>query len=428
MRIQCQLREIEECCGEHSRLRQKEEHWIHAHGAAILGDPPGSLMVQFDGGMIGIYSAEAADLLEEPVQQWCREHRFWITGMATCADSPEILSRILATETFTHLPWWDLSHSNLTADSLDQLASEAQPKGLILNGTTITDSMLKGLDDLATLRRLDLASSEVHGSGLRHLEPLPALQILSLSDIQANGLKRLGRLTSLRDLEIDNEMITLEPEAFRPLCKLQGLERLTLTVTQLTSEIARYLVPLHNLKELDLGQCNTTAKALARIGSLTDLEKLTIYISSKSPGWARLFRSLTKLRKLSLASWNLDRGQLQHLAALPSLEHLDLEAGSPLSETLFEQLSKIKQLQRLSLTEAHIPQNGFRCLQRLSNLQALDLRRARIDDSGIQDIANLSRLQWLAIEGTAITAAGKRALESLRPDLTIESDPGSEQQ
>lgn len=107
----------------------------------------------------------------------------------------------------------------------------------------------------------------VDQKGIKHLEKLPNLKRLRLSESGVTDLAPLAKLTKLEALSLDS-LEKLEPASFRHLPKLKKLRTLACRFTDLGDEVADQLAKCPALEELDVIYNKFSDKAIERLGKL----------------------------------------------------------------------------------------------------------------------------------------------------------------
>lgn len=124
--------------------------------------------------------------------------------------------------------------------------------GIEAGGVPIDDAQLVFVGEKLGLRMLNLAETAVTDEGLRHLQPLQALQSLDLGGtaVGDDGLKTLSGIRSLCNLNLSGTAVT--DGAVDHLVVLERLTMLLLRYTNVTGEGLRRLEGLRNLRILGL--------------------------------------------------------------------------------------------------------------------------------------------------------------------------------
>jgi hypothetical protein len=120
---------------------------------------------------------------------------------------------------------------------------------------------------------LDLLDSPVVDGQLEHLSQLASLEFVYLSGltrITDAGLKYLQELTSLKELDISGSAVsperrTITDAGLEYLRNLGNLEKLNLDRTEVTDEGLRHLILLTHLRVLSLKETHVTAAGVSRL-------------------------------------------------------------------------------------------------------------------------------------------------------------------
>jgi hypothetical protein len=130
----------------------------------------------------------------------------------------------------------DLHHSNVTDSDLALLEDLTSLRSLNLYGTRITDSGLAHLSNLKGLATLQLNSTAIADAGLASLQNLKGLGELGLygTHITDNGLQYLKGMSNLHKLVLGGSAIT--DLGLKHLQGLRNLRELVLSKTSVTPE------------------------------------------------------------------------------------------------------------------------------------------------------------------------------------------------
>ncbi|CAI5474952.1 unnamed protein product [Closterium sp. Yama58-4] len=160
--------------------------------------------------------------------------------------------------------------SGFTTKGIKCLYSLPQLEHLELKGSVVTDSTLKGIDRIRSLKLLYLNRAEVTDSGLQHLMCLTSLKTLIFYKcwkVTCAGMVHVGGMTSLEELYLNGSGVKDDGLLFlAPLTRLKALV-LPDTITDAGMQHIQYLSALEwldfNSKVTEKG-----AKLLARLPSL----------------------------------------------------------------------------------------------------------------------------------------------------------------
>jgi hypothetical protein len=141
---------------------------------------------------------------------------------------------------------------------------------LELYGNNITDKGIASLGDLHDLVELDVGDSSFSGVGFGELKNAKKLKLLHLGrEITDEGLREIGRLTSLRRLAFRSDKVT--DAGAKDLRNLTALQHLTLTTAKLTDAGLEQLAPLTKLRYLDVEGTRVTDAGLKHLHGMKDL-------------------------------------------------------------------------------------------------------------------------------------------------------------
>ncbi len=200
------------------------------------------------------------------------------------------------------------------------------------------------LGQLPSLRKLNLQNCRFTDQDFSSLAASPLVELdLSGTNIADDGLRHIGRITTLKRLKLNDTPIT--DAGLAHLESLQSLEELDLSFTQLNGAGLSSIGKLQNLLALDLS--NTNFQSLS--------------------GWES--NSLSNLLELHLRETKILDGSLQVLASLGALEYLSL-GRVRVEDTGYECLQR-KQLRHLDLQHASSP--CIPMLLRMTTLEELHL-------------------------------------------------------
>jgi len=205
----------------------------------------------------------------------------------------------------------DLSDSQITDDGLEALVGLTRLNWMSLRNTTITDAGLVHLARLPRLKGLDLEHTRV---SCHELPEFPGLHSLNLtgSMVDDRGLERLGQITSLTDIWLQQ--------------------------TAITDDGLAHLAPLKNLFVLSLTGTLISSRGIAQMGLQSRLGVLFL-------------------------NWTLvDDDALMTLSSYPHLMQLSLE-GTRVSDRGVVQLVRLPQLVSLSVQYAPVTAHGTRILK-----------------------------------------------------------------
>jgi hypothetical protein len=315
---------------------------------------------------------------------------------ATCAwlcDLAPDRFDLLEVDQLASLRELDLSRLPLQAQDLELLAALPMLQSLNLRSTGLVDADLDFLAGLTQLRSLDLGVTLVTDSGLERLQAMSNLEKLSLTGTAVSdaGLAHLQELSKLRDLRLEGTAISAEG--------LRGLVGLPLS-------------------GLGIGQTAIGDLGLAHLRNF-DLKDLSLYRNTQiTAAGTQQLEALQNLESLNLRGVDLEVTGFAFLAELKSLRKLN--ASLVMTDAALAYLSELTQLEQLGLySNPELTDRGVEHLRNLKALHTLQLQFTGITDQGLTHLENLPRLRSLDLRGTGVSAVGKEEFAARHPRCRV---------
>ena len=218
--------------------------------------------------------------LSIPIDQWegvivggspLRVTELNLNGKLRAGKIPSELNNL------TSLRRLNLAHNRLTGPIPPEIGEISTLQDLWLGNNQLTGTIPSSLGGLANLQRLSLRQNHLSGPIPPSLGGLENLQHLSLWENRLTGPipSELGGLANLLGLFLsDNHLTGPIPNELGRLWRLQTLE---LGGNELTGEIPAELGSLVNLRKLDLSHNDLTGEIPAEMGSLVNLGESYLY-------------------------------------------------------------------------------------------------------------------------------------------------------
>lgn len=248
------------------------------------------------------------------------------------------------------------------ADRLDGLYG-VRVRYVLLDGHAATDEALIRLRHLTHLESLSIG----RGWGTAYPGGIRANEVAPLTD---RGMESLGRLTSLKRLEIVGAYSVSE-EGLSHLSHLENLGRLEFIDTPVTDE-----------------------------------------------GLERIAESLPNLWSLSLRGTEVTDEGLRHVKRLVKLGKLELNHTS-VGDPGMQHIKELKKLKWIDLTATQVTDEGLQGLDTLP-LRAAVLKNTQVSDAGLQHLQRIETLEYAGLTGTSVTRSGVEELDKALPKLQIE--------
>jgi len=345
-----------------------------------------------------------------------------------------LLSRGVGNEGLRHLKGLtslsELYSSNqaISDEGLEHLAGLTQMETLGIGNSQISDKGLVHLRQMSQLKKLVLSYTRVTENGLAQVKGLKSLEHLGLPfNISDIGLEHVSQLDFLKGLKIDGDSVT--DKGLTKLAKMKSLEGVLVRGEENIDEIVAKLAILPGLKNLELGR-GLTDKGLARLKDIKSLQSLSLNGRKITGKAMTALTELPFLRKLSIRYMNLsDEEYWINLGKLTSLERLDLTYIQPkVTNANISHLSGLQSLKDLSVVSVVVKDNntvatmdvtdeGLMHLSKLKALERLSLTGAKITDEGLQQLSKIPNLKVLRLHSCGVTEHGLQQLKKKLPAL-----------
>ncbi|MCA9077043.1 MAG: redoxin domain-containing protein [Planctomycetaceae bacterium] len=299
-------------------------------------------------------------------------------------------------------------------------------KKLELMGAQMTDRGIRHLESMTSLEVFLLQSPEISDVGLRSIGKMTSLEMLSLTRMKWTdaGLVHLANLKSLEEINLTHP--GTPGRGFDTVMALPKLRYIT-AGTMFTDEHLARLGKAKILTALDLSQCEgVTDEGLKYLANVPNLEYLGLFKTNITDAGVKHLKPLKSLKRLDmnvkpfLADGRepaLTPATAETLAELPSIEWLYFSnVGDP--DEFLRHLSKLSNLKTLMICGTRhaglISDAGLVHLSRLKQLERLSLSGTTITDSGLDSLAKLTKLEHLALVSDGITDEGLGRLSALK--------------
>jgi Leucine-rich repeat (LRR) protein len=268
------------------------------------------------------------------------------------------------------------------------LIENGRLREISLAGTGVSDELLRNLEGLKHLRKLELGSTEIGDLGVRHLATLSGLEVLDLDGA------------------------TISDEDLAPLAGLKGLRELRLSHSSITGAGLRHLRGL-SLVRLNLSSSPINDQGLAHLSGIASLRDLALaYTDVTDAGLAHL-ESLGTLCRLDLGGTDIGDKGIRRLGRLRGLSSL-LLSYTRITDASMPQLQALEHLQELALIRIRITDKSMPIVGRFADLVSLNLDYTNVGDKGLEALAGLTKLERLSLDSTSITDASIQRLQGFR--------------
>jgi Leucine-rich repeat (LRR) protein len=283
--------------------------------------------------------------------------------------------------------------------------TEGRVVALKLEHRPIGDEEMAAVAEFPDLRRLYLARTRVTDAGLAHLAGL-RLERLSLwhTKITDAGLPVLGRLSSLRALDIHGNPIT--DDGLAHLSNLNRLQLLNLRQTRVTGTGAKHLEPLRSLRYLELSHAPLTEQGTRQLLSLIHRTRMDLRDTPIRLAW---IPDATAENVVGLVLNQHDTEPRHHSTdqrlVLTGIRADDLP---PL-----ERFNHGRPLRWLHISGDCVTDETLPDLRKFPALDTLNLQNTRVTDATARRLAGMPNLTSIDFGGTSVTAAALDVLAAL---------------
>jgi thiol-disulfide isomerase/thioredoxin len=361
-----------------------------------------------------------------------------------------------------------LQSLRIRAESEDKVGPSFAPfrasktlNALVLWGMGVDAAMLRGLSEIASLRKLDLTWAEFADDALPALPLLKQLDELSLpyhlpqtarsqlvevliklpklrvwpavgvddhaldqianavwieslelgystngKPLSAKQFSKLRRLTNLRELRV--QMLPFDDQCLASLAELKSLTSLRLENTEVSGEGFHFLKDLPRLNKVDIYIPEGIQPRLASLAELHHVHSLMVGIPELCvPDFAWLAK-MPQLTRLQIIRGLIDDRTAAHLAALKNVENLWLDDAC-LSDEGLRPLLGLKHVVRLQVG-GFLTDKGILQLAALPQLESLLIGSDTVTEAGLQELRKRSSSPLLHVNRTRMKPAGLELL------------------
>jgi hypothetical protein len=238
----------------------------------------------------------------------------------------------------------------------------------------VTDDWLKRLSSVTTLRKLDLANCAIQGPGLRNIGALTDLRELNLTltPITDDALKHLDGLTELRVLGLASTQCN--GTGFRHLKALKKLENVNFHFTPLNDEGLQAITQVPISGRLWFAHTRFTDAGAACLKNLTQLKRCGLGSTANgSSGEAVAALTNLLLEDLALLDNQASPVGLAHVAKIATLRRLDVSYAPTVKDESMKLVAQMPALEEFKLGSAQVTDDGLRALAASKSLKKLSL-------------------------------------------------------
>lgn len=239
---------------------------------------------------------------------------------------------------------------------------------------------------------------------------------LSNSRNGIDALPLLEKFSGLQALIVKGA--DLKDESFDLIGKLVTLERLEMDLAPASTQNLEKLLPLKNLKFLQLFRSDISDEGMGVVARLPKLEQLRIGQTRVGDEGVAKLSGVKTLRAIDLSDCNrVSDRSMEVLATLPEIIFLKVW-GPQITDAGMKSVGKMKKLRVLGLNDTAVTDVGMNELNNLKDLREIHLFRTSVGDNGIRALVGLSNLTFLNLRDTKISDAAISAIAEQLPGIT----------
>jgi len=232
----------------------------------------------------------------------------------------------------------------------------------------------------------------------------------------------LADLGDFQSLMVSSKSLE-RPENLAAVCKLTALESLVIDGDRVTDDLIPKLLPLVNLKHLELWDGKLTGRTLGQLAALLKLESLGL---NDAPNWspeaAAQVIKIRSLREFYVSRLPLTDADVRVLVQKDDWELLDLCPS--ITDKSLGLIAGLPELKSFRTDGPSITSAGIEALSSSTSLESLDLRFCpMLDDAACDALAKMPALRSVLLnENNKITAAAARRLARARPEVFVQHE------
>jgi len=389
-------------------------HWIDGTSWEYLCEATGDVTVPV-GKRVGLFVNKAAAEDLSPLSELRPDDLYLLRLPGSVASDDNADDRCMPhLAGLTGLKELMLQWTNITSKGM-RFIKDMKSLECLCTPAEITDTGLRYVSQLPSLKRLYIKRNKLTNRGLRHLAKLPTLEELELGgkNIGDDGLVHLANLSSLRYLLLwggftDAGIVYLQ--------KVPSLKIIYINSRQFSDVGLRHLAKLPNLENIGLHWIEgITDTGLTSLKQMPFLKKLDIMHSQVTDNGLAHLREIKSLEYLMLPSSGITERGLSYISNLTKLKYLWVagRSNSPLTDTALQHVSKLHSLEYLLISGTGFTDAGIEHIAKLTNLRELILTANSVTDEGLVKLEALKSLEYLSLSCKKVTISGLSNLNAL---------------
>jgi len=321
--------------------------------------------------------------------------------------SPRALDAISA---LADLETISISSGTVDGDLLKKIEALGTVRKLQLIYNKMGARFLEGVETLQSLEQLDLYVSKPAGADLTFFYNQLAASILKLPRIKTipkirkpslQILQEIIARTDLESLNFDEWDERIPIAKLKDLSALKGLKSLTLSYVPITDDDLQYLSTLEALEKLTLYKTEVQGQGLVHLSNLPRLRRMLIMMDTRSvkPDLSGLSH-LSRMEDLQLFGVGFTPEHYFPIAQCMSLRSVSLSDGK-IDDSVVTRLASLPNLERINLGESSMTDEGARAMARNQNLESVFLG-GKISRAAVMEFAKLPKLSRITIRSSEL--------------------------
>ncbi|MBI3735630.1 hypothetical protein HY256_03845, partial [Candidatus Sumerlaeota bacterium] len=287
---------------------------------------------------------------------------------------------------------------------------------LVMSNLKLSDDELKHLQNLRTVRVLDLSMNPIVGPGLKYLSAMKDLEQLSIAYTQVDddALEHLKGLQKLRKVDFSGSRISEKGYAY--LGELPALEEVFIQSMDVGDEAMAGLAKSRSLKKITVANTQVTDKGFADLARIQTLGEVMVISDKMTNKGAADLAGAPHLKSLALICNGVTDDLSVSLKKMRSLKSLTLYCNS-LTDKIFADIKEFKDLENFGINAAMISDDGVLSAgEFLAGLKGVGLGSEHITDASLPVFKGARKLEWLDMANTQVSIEGLQDLKKSLPE------------
>ncbi|MGD9127809.1 MAG: hypothetical protein PVH19_10580 [Planctomycetia bacterium] len=281
--------------------------------------------------------------------------------------------------------------TDLTDTGIAKLAKMKNLRHLTLRQAAyMSDKGVSALKDLENLETLSLMYNNISNDAIKSLTKMPKLKLLDLRGCNYINDEGIGYAVQIPNLAVLKHRLGVSNDGLEKIAKAKKLKVLVLQDCNSIDDDGLAVLANHaTLEEVDLPRLNISDDCLTYLATIPNLRFLGLrraFISGDGLETLAEGPAGKSIEKLNLSETDLDAEGVAVLAEFPNLKWVNLSHNNSVGDEAIAELSKLKGLECLVLSNADVSDEGLESLAELTNLKELHVDSTRVSDEGVKKL------------------------------------------